>query len=153
VIVGVAIGFPLHLGIFYRFGGEYLKWAPSSWPVATIVKDVQPLNPSPSQWLPVTVGAGTMLLYLAGQRAAPTWPLHPIGFITAGAIGGYVFGQFILAWVIKSLALRYGGRTAFMRVKEFFLGLVIAHFCLAAAWAVMGMLHFEPATRYLFAFY
>ena len=153
VVAGVAIGMPLHLGIYYRFGGEYLKWAPSSWGIATIVKDVQPLNPSPSQWLPATVGAATMLLYIAGQRVAATWPLHPIGFITAGAIGGYVFGQFLLAWIIKTLALRYGGRTAFMRVKEFFLGMVIAHFCLASAWAVMGMLQFEPATRYLFAFY
>ena len=95
----------------------------------------------------------TNLLYIAGQRASATWPLHPIGFITAGAIGGYVFGQFLLAWLIKTLALRYGGRTAFMRVKEFMLGMVIAHFCLATTWAVMGMLRFEPATRYLFAFY
>ncbi len=153
VVVGVAIGLPLHLSIYYRFGGEYLKWAPSNWNIAVIVKEVQPLNPSPSQWLPVLAGVVTTLLYTAGQRASATWPLHPIGFITAGAIGGYVFGQFLLAWIIKTLALRYGGRTAFVRVKEFMLGLVIAHFCLATVWAVMGMLRFEPATRYLFAFY
>ena len=153
VVAGVVIGLPLHLSIYYRFGGEYLKWAPSSWNIAVIVKEVQPLNPSPAQWLPVAAGAVTTLLYTAGQRASATWPLHPIGFITAGAIGGYVFGQFLLAWIIKTLALRYGGRTAFVRVKEFMLGLVIAHFCLATVWAVMGMLRFEPATRYLFAFY
>lgn len=153
VVVGVAIGLPLHLSIYYRYGGEYLNWAPSSFGIATVVKEVQPLNPLPSKWLPVAVGALTTLLYTAGQRTSATWPLHPIGFITAGAIGGYVFGQFLLAWIIKTLALRYGGRTAFTRVKDFFLGMVVAHFCLATVWTVMGMLHFEPATRYLFAFY
>ncbi len=153
VVVGVAIGLPLHLSIYYKYGGEYLNWAPGTHAIASVVKEVQPLNLLPSKWLPVAVGAVTTLLYTAGQRTSATWPLHPIGFITAGAIGGYVFGQFLLAWIIKTLALRYGGRTAFMRVREFMLGLVITHFCMATVWAVMGMLRFEPATRYLFAFY
>ena len=54
-VVGLAIGLPLHLGVYYKFGGEYLKWTPSAWNIRVIVKDIQPLAPAPAYLLPVAV--------------------------------------------------------------------------------------------------
>jgi len=153
VIFAALFGLIVHLSVYYHWGGEYLKWGPSSWPIMVVVKDVLPQSLSPARWVASAFGALTTLVYIAGQRVWVGWPLHPIGFITAGAIGGYIFAQFFLAWLFKSLALRYGGLPAYVRLRNFFLGMVMGHFTLAALWGLMGLFRFAPALRYTFAFY
>ena len=52
------------------------------------------------------------------------WPLHPIGFPISLVIHKMFF-TVLLAWLIKTTILRYGGPKLFGRLRPFFLGLIM----------------------------
>lgn len=53
------------------------------------------------------------------------WPFHPVGYAIANTYTmGAVWMPFLLAWVFKSLALRYGGARFYKLSQPFFLGLI-----------------------------
>lgn len=59
----------------------------------------------------------------------PWWPLHPAGLplATTWMTQRVVFSVFV-AWMLKSLVLRFGGPGAYQRLRPFFLGLVVGFF-------------------------
>lgn len=87
------------------------------------------LNPHPPQHLTtVFMGIGGSLaglLSLANYRFA-AWPLHPVGLAVAltNTVRGDWFGIF-LAWLIKSIAIRYGGVKLYRALRPFFIGLIL----------------------------
>ena len=53
------------------------------------------------------------------------WPLHPVGYAIANTeTMTATWLPFLLAWLFKSLALRYGGAGFYRRSVPFFLGLI-----------------------------
>jgi hypothetical protein len=53
------------------------------------------------------------------------WPLHPVGYAIANTdTMTSTWLPFLLAWVFKSLALRYGGARFYRLSRPFFLGLI-----------------------------
>lgn len=69
------------------------------------------------------------------------WPLHPLGFPLAESYPLQLswFSIFI-AWLLKSIILKYGGVKLYRRLRPFFLGLVLGHICVAAFWLVVDTL-------------
>jgi hypothetical protein len=86
-------------------------------------------NPNPPQYLAglfLALGAGLAgLLALANYRFAG-WPLHPVGLGIAltNTVTIDWFGIF-LAWLVKLVALRYGGPLLYRRLLPFFIGLIL----------------------------
>jgi len=81
------------------------------------------------------VGAGfSITLALTWCRSVwVTWPLHPIGYAVAGTnTMRTVWMPFLLAWLIKSLTLKWGGMKAYRRAIPFFLGLILGDFACGA---------------------
>ena len=66
---------------------------------------------------------GLMLL----RQQLVWWPLHPIGFPISLVIHKMFF-TVLLAWLIKTTILRYGGPKLFGRLRPFFLGLILGDF-------------------------
>jgi hypothetical protein len=65
------------------------------------------------------------------------WPLHPIGFTLAGSYAMFVlWSSFFLGWVVKVLVVRYGGLRTFVRLRPFFLGLVLGDCISGSLWAI-----------------
>jgi hypothetical protein len=43
-----------------------------------------------------------------------------------------------VAWLLKSLILRYGGMNVYRQALPFFLGLILGDFVTGAAWSIVG---------------
>ncbi len=89
-------------------------------------------GPNTLGWVYSAVGVVLMSLLMVAQRRFLRWPIHPIGLAIAGTwvMDKLWFGVF-LAWLIKSLVLKYGGPRLYMRTIPFFLGMVMGQ-CAAA---------------------
>lgn len=98
--------------------------------------------PTNGNW---AVGAGViggaigcwLLLFLRSRL--PWMSLHPAGWIAAGSYPGKVFGfSFFIAWVLKTLILRYGGPTLYRRARPVFMGLILGDTINGAIWIIVG---------------
>lgn len=88
----------------------------------------------PGYWVRLCGAVITLLLAIA-RRQWMWWPFHPIGFCVSTIwLMDQIWLTCFLAWMIKSLLLRYGGMHAYVRARPFFLGLVLGQFTCNALW-------------------
>lgn len=67
----------------------------------------------------------TVFLYSMHLRVVG-WPFHPIGYaVTSGWAINIVWFPLLLAYIIKTVVLRYGGLQLYRKLLPFFLGLII----------------------------
>lgn len=104
-------------------------------------------------WLstPAKVNA-TQLLYIAGGFLIVIflrvmrgnflwWPFHPAGYALAVSYAmDYFWFCFFIAWVLKSLIVRFGGMKAHNSAMPFFLGLILGDYVMGSIWALVGPL-------------
>ncbi len=65
--------------------------------------------------------------------------LHPMGYVMTCSYGSLIWSSFLLVWIFKSLALRYGGMKFYRTTVPFFLGLALGHFAIAGIlWGLTG---------------
>lgn len=78
---------------------------------------------------------------LVWMRANFTWfPFHPLAYAITPTWAMLVFWfPFFIAWIIKSLVMRFGGIQTFRRLSPFMLGMILGEFSLAMFWAMMKM--------------
>ena len=86
--------------------------------------------------MPSAVGGAVMALLMIVQQRYTWWPFHPISFPISMAVNKMFF-TVLLAWVIKSAVLRYGGPRLFMQLRPFFLGLILGEFIPAGLLAMI----------------
>ena len=82
------------------------------------------------------------LLMLVRQRFL-WWPFHPLGFPISAVFGTMFFSVF-LAWLIKSVVMKYGGPRLYLKTRPFFLGLILGQFVTVGVWYVID--YFTGAT-------
>ena len=103
-----------------------------------------PTVPNISGWVHTFIGGGIMALLVLARHTLLWWPLHPIGYpIGAVWLMDQLWFSIFLAWLIKLLAIKYGGPGLFRRTRPFFLGLILGQFSIAGIWLIidffMGM--------------
>ncbi len=77
------------------------------------------------------------------------WPLHPLGYVLCASYSMIVFWfPCLVAWVLKSLVMRYGGMRAYVRMRPFFLGMVLGEFFMAVTWTVVSWATGAPAPAF-----
>jgi len=80
----------------------------------------------------------TLALLVLRQRFI-WWPFHPAGYATAVMMFmGLLWLPMLIAWVVKSLVLRYGGHKLYRRFIPFFLGVILGEFLVGTLWALIG---------------
>lgn len=84
-------------------------------------------------WIHTTMGAGVMVLLMLAHHRFLWWPLHPLGFPISSVFASMWFSVFI-AWIVKSIVLKYGGPPLYRRLGPFFLGLIIGQIVVAGLW-------------------
>jgi hypothetical protein len=107
-----------------------------------------PQKPDQGSVLAYLFGLG-FTLFLAAMRARFFWwPFHPAGYMVSGSFGLFrLWLPIFLAWLIKSLLLRYGGLRAYRRALPFFLGLVLGEFVVGFLRTLLDLifgLHLPP---------
>lgn len=144
---GVLCAFWAHLHIYYIYGAASAKVRPALFNGATgAAKQAAALLANPTkQDLPglgaAAVGGLIAVLFWYLRQRFVWWPFHPLGYAVAtNSSMEYMWFPFFLAWLAKSLILRYGGVSTYRRVLPFFLGLILGDYVVPAIWGVYGML-------------
>ena len=97
-----------------------------------------PTGPYWLGWLWNGVGAAVMALLLWARHHLLWWPLHPIGYVASGTwILGNIWFSIFLAWLIKSVVLKYMGPNGYRSTRWFFLGVILGQFASGGAWLVV----------------
>jgi hypothetical protein len=98
-------------------------------------------------WLGVG-GLVTAALALLRMRAY-WWPLHPLGYAMCCSWTTIVFWfPMFVAWLLKSLVIRYGGMQLYARFRPFFLGLIFGEFSCATMWTVLAIFFDVPVPTF-----
>ena len=113
---------------------------------------VNPPVVSGASWqMPAFFSVGVvMTIFLTVMRSLFFWwPLHPLGYALSGSWSTMQFWfPCMLAWALKSLCLRYGGMTQYIRVRPLFLGLVLGEFGMAVLSVILNLLFRLPAPAF-----
>lgn len=142
-VVAVAFGLVLvnltHVTAFYKYGALNVGKTPSAWRLKGLINAVN--RESGPEGFKLTMGGlGAVITgVLTYLRRFYWFPFHPIGYVIACAIGYRVFGPIFAIWLIKWIILKYFGGAAHKKAKNFFLGLVLSHFFIAAVWGALAV--------------
>ena len=97
-----------------------------------------PTSVSWSGWGFTALGAGLMGLLTYARYSFVWWPVHPLGFATGTfAIMNWVWFSVFVAWLLKTLILRYSGSSGYLKTRSFFLGLILGQVTVAGVWLVI----------------
>jgi hypothetical protein len=144
--IGTALiaGAAIQLWLPYQLGASgmysYAYWGNPLW----TFRNHAPALEIPDAYdyrLPVAFGAGavTAACLSLGRMRFWWWPLYPLGYALMGSWTMIVFWfPVLVAWLIKSVLIRYFGMHAYMRLRPFFLGLILGEFFMAVLWASLG---------------
>lgn len=121
-----------YLTIGYRLGAETPRmWAWTWWPGWEVGNRFMGwlTNPQGTN-VGMAWAAGWGLVSTIGLMALrvriPGWPLHPVGYALAGSLAADAFlVPFFIAWLAKSLILRYGGLRAYRVALNVVFGLIM----------------------------
>lgn len=74
------------------------------------------------------------------------WPLHPLGYALQATWTVIVFWfPMFVAWLIKSLILRYSGMRLYRSLRPFFIGMILGELTAAVEWTLLSMrFHCQP---------
>lgn len=100
---------------------------------------------------PVFFAVGVVFtIFLSVMRALfYWWPLHPLGFALSASWTMTVFWfSCLVAWMIKIVVLRYGGMKLYVRIRPFFLGMVLGEFGAAVIWTLISVVTGVPAPEF-----
>jgi hypothetical protein len=99
-------------------------------------------NPTPPQLSTIVAAiVGALVTFLLSTLRArfADFPLHPAGYVLNTSFANDFFWcDMFVAWLVKSLILRYGGMGMYRRFLPFFLGLILGDFVTGAFWSIIG---------------
>lgn len=108
-----------------------------------------PARPSVPAGLAIFVGLFTALFLQFMRIRFTWWPFHPLGYaVTASWEINLVWMPLFIAWLLKVVILRYGGRTGFQRSIPFFLGLILGQFVIGSLWNIYGIIMGVPTYQF-----
>jgi len=145
IVVGSAFSFVFHLQPYYQEGGIGLRggiWGDrtAQQEYAAVLRAADMPKPPDVPRIVATIGGGVLVGAISIARGY--WfgfPLHPIGYVLAGAFGHKLWGPFLIVWICKTVLLRYGGSQSYLRALPGFLGFAIGHFITAGLiWGSLG---------------
>jgi hypothetical protein len=120
------------------FGGEsFPKLA--TWLVA----------PSGTNWyalaaIGVGFGFGTFLQFMRLQYM--WWPFHPLGFAVSGNWEmNLVWMPLLIAWLLKTFIVKYGGHKLYQQAQPIFLGLIVGQFVVGSILNIVSIILHIPS--------
>lgn len=86
-------------------------------------------NPAPGSLTTLAaLGAGALITTGLALAAAcwPSWPLHPVGFVLSNSYAiHWMLPAIFVAWLTKTLIMRFGGLKVYRRALRLCLGLIV----------------------------
>lgn len=123
--------YPWLSGVFFQEHAAFLSGEERFNPVATVC---------------FLLGAGFTVLLAFLRLQFWWWPLHPLGFVMCGSWSLVVYWFAILvAWVLKTVIVHYGGLSGYRRARPFFLGLIFGEMSMAVVLTLLDAIWHIPA--------
>jgi hypothetical protein len=99
---------------------------------------------------------GALVSFLAGGAVTAAlamlrvqyvgWPFHPLGYVLSTSWTVMVFWfPMLVAWVVKSSVVHYGGMRLYARIRPLFLGMIFGEFTAAVFWTLLAAIWNLPA--------
>ena len=139
------ISIPYRLGAVHEMSHVPLVYGAEPW------RQLQnwlahPLDPD--YWALGFTGIGLLFsLSLMLMRMKFFWfPFHPAAYaaVCGSWAVNYIWFTLLVAWGLKLILLKYGGRNAHRKAMPFFLGLILGQFTVGSLWTILGMLFNIP---------
>ncbi len=137
--LATSVWFTLHLG--HEYGGfNYRRFHtgnPKGVFSSTLAQMRTPQPPQLKRMMFFGIGAALMGLLTFLRYRFNWWSIHPIGFtISASDNSKSIVVPVFLAWVFKSILMRFGGMTLYRRATPIFLGL-LAGYTFGVVWCFL----------------
>ena len=101
-------------------------------------KFADPVPADLAGWGFTALGAGIMGVLTFLRYRFVWWPIHPLGFATGTFhIMNWVWFSVFLAWLFKTVILKYSGSSGYTRTRPFFLGLILGQTFVSGMWLVI----------------
>lgn len=154
VVVGFVLASVFQLSAMYEYGFLNLRETPSLWQANYVLSTAREAKGAETIRLAIIGGgAATTGLLALLQRLYHWFPLNPVGFVIATAIGRYIGGPMLVVWAIKLAILKLGGGQAYKGLRRAGIGLAFTHLAITSLWAFLGALDFPPTRRYIIGFW
>ena len=102
----------------------------------------------PDYWALGFTGIGLLFsLFLMLMRMKFFWfPFHPAAYaaVCGSWAVNYIWFTLFVAWGLKLILLKYGGRNVHRKAMPFFLGLILGQFTVGSLWTILGMMFNIP---------
>ena len=151
LIIAIVLGGAIQIALPYQRGAISLYGYAYQWNSMAGFKHFQPALEGGDHYdarLPAFFASGVGLtIFLAYMRTRFTWwPFTPLGLALSGSWSMIVFWfPILIAWVLKSVILRYGGMKTYTNLRPLFLGLILGEFSQAVIWAAIASIWRVPA--------
>jgi hypothetical protein len=147
ILVAIPVSFATALCLTYAHGALALN----EWHLGKMARGnfnemaAYLISPSSAQIhtpLSLGVGAAVMAALILLRRTVLWWPVSPLGYLVGSSytVMHHLWFCVLLGWMANGLVRRYGGLRGFVRLRPFFLGLVLGEFLTAAAWMAVDAL-------------
>ena len=152
-LAGYGCGFVTMLYLGFRHGMSTVPTDASyfgfdAWRLLASQLDV-PRPTDPNVAAAMGVGALITIGLLRLRTLFAGWPLHPIGYaVTSYFFGAILWLPLLLAYLLKSAVLRFGGLKVYRAWQPFFLGLILGDFTVGGMWSLVGVLTGWPTYRF-----
>ena len=149
--IGVVVSFWFLLDSFYRHGHDSAHFHPHSlWYGRMAYGQLENWLNYPREadapaiaFMAGGFGLTAVLMFLRTRFL--WWPLHPLGYVTADSWGMFnLWSCIFVAWVIKTIILRYGGLGSYRRAVPFFLGVALGDYIVGFIWSILSILTNTP---------
>ena len=134
IMLGLGGGLATMLYMSYTLGAINLSDRHFVWLAQYIyeyaaARIADPSGPSWYGWVHTGVGGVIMGLLMVARHQWLWWPLHPLGYPVSSVFSWMAFNAF-LAWLFKSVILKYGGPNLYRAARPFFLGIILGQFAI-----------------------
>ncbi|MBU0610796.1 MAG: hypothetical protein KKI08_23120 [Armatimonadetes bacterium] len=152
--VAVALSFfmTLALGYHHGLGMNWAKWMPWSCQEAWNQLTGWLNRNEPFQWnriIASVVGFGVYFGLMVLRTRWIGWPLHPAGFaLSTTWYMAHMWCPMMIAWITKTVTLRYAGGKAMRALRAAAFGLILADVVSGSLWILYGL--FTNTTTYSF---
>ena len=74
------------------------------------------------------------------------WPFHPVAYALSASWSIHlVWTPMLIAWLLKTAVLRYGGLRLYRQVLPLFYGLILGECVVGCAWPIIGVIFGVPS--------
>jgi hypothetical protein len=142
----------LHLGYHHGLGMDWARWMPGSSQEAWNQLDSWVMLNQGFQWGRIGASVVGYVVYfglMVTRTSFIGWPLHPAGFaISTTWYMAHMWFPMFVAWLVKSVSMRYAGYKGMRALRAAAFGLILADVVTGCLWILYGL--FTSTTTYSF---